>query len=67
MPNPAIRAFASLGSDTQYGGNIERDLHRWLRGLYNFKLQSYTIYLMLQVSLDILMGKKESFSKCVFG
>eukprot|EP00435_Cladocopium_sp_Y103_P064388 s488_g26.t1 len=29
---------------------MERDLHRWLRGLYNFRLQAYTIYLNLQVS-----------------
>ena len=49
LPHPAIRAFSSLGANSEYGGNMERDLHRWLRGLYNFKLQSYTIYLDLQV------------------
>ena len=51
LPNPAVKAFASLGSDTKYGGNLERDLHRWLRGLYGFRLQSYTLTLNLQVAL----------------
>lgn len=55
LPNPAVRAFASLGCDTKFGGNLERDLHRWLSGLYNFRLQAYTIYLKLQ----------ESWGKCL--
>ena len=47
-PCAAIRAFASLGADTKCPQNVERDLHRWLRGLYNFRLQPYKIHLNLQ-------------------
>ena len=53
LPNPKVKAFASLGSDTKYGGNLGRD-HRWLRRLYGFRLQSYSLTLNPQVALGNL-------------
>ena len=46
----AIQSFASLGSDCKYPANAERDLHRWLRDLFGFKLQTYTVWMDLQDS-----------------
>ena len=50
MPNSAIKAFSSLGTDNTHPQNAERDLYRWLKNLYNLKLQTYTVKLQLQVS-----------------
>ena len=55
LPHEAIRAFSTLGSDGKHPQNAERDLHRWLRSLFGFELQSYTIKLHLQASL---LGQK---------
>ena len=49
MPNSAIRAFSSRETDNTHPQNAERDLYRWLKNLYNLKLQTYTIKLQLQV------------------
>ena len=40
-PPPTIKAFASLGSFGQCNANEERDLHRWLKDLYNVSLEVY--------------------------
>ena len=44
---PAIDAIASLGANGKWDSNSERDLHRWLRGMYNVCLEPYTITLKL--------------------
>lgn len=48
VPNAALQAFASLGTDGKHPSNAERDLHRWLKNLYGLKIQSYTIHVPLQ-------------------
>ncbi|CAK9069954.1 unnamed protein product [Durusdinium trenchii] len=54
LPDGAIKAFASLGSNGDHPQNCERDLHRWLRNLYGFKLEPYKISVELNVG-----GKKK--------
>ena len=49
LPHEAIRAFASLGANGKHPQNAERDLHRWLRALYGFKLEPYVLKMSLQV------------------
>ena len=50
-PQPeAITAFASLGSFGAKASNQERDLHRWLRNLYNIDLEVYYVEMNLQVT-----------------
>lgn len=46
----AVEALASLGADGEWTQNQERDLHRWLRGVWNFRLGPYTIQLPLEAS-----------------
>lgn len=56
MIHPAIENFATLGSQNQYPANAERDLHRWLRNLFGFRLQPYTVWMNLtetQFLLDV--------------
>ena len=48
IPQEAVTAFASLGSFGAHGSNAERDLHRWLRGLYGVTLEPYFINVMLE-------------------
>ena len=48
MPHGAIRAFSSLGAEGAHPQNSERDLHRWLRRLWGFSLETYTIKIRLQ-------------------
>lgn len=45
---PAIQAFASLGSGGAHSQNQERDLHRWLKNLYNVQLEVYSVPFRLQ-------------------
>lgn len=52
VPHQALRAFASLGADGSRGANVERDLHRWLKGLWGVEIQTYTIEVPLQVLLE---------------
>lgn len=49
-PHAALEAFSTLGASGACPANAERDLHRWLAGLYNFELQAYTISAPLQVA-----------------
>lgn len=49
LPHAAIQAFASLGCNGKHPQNSERDLHRWMRCLYGFELQTYVLHLDLQV------------------
>ena len=49
LPNGAVRAFASLGANGNHPQNAERDLHRWLRCLYGFQLQTYVLKVDLQI------------------
>ena len=48
-PPAAVKAFASLGSFGKCNANEERDMHRWLEGLYNVSLQVYYANFDLQV------------------
>ena len=50
IPHEALAAFATLGASGNSAQNSQRDLHRWLSGLYNFRLEPYTIMLDLQAS-----------------
>lgn len=45
-----IKAFSSLGCEGAHPGNSERDLHRWLNNLWGFRLEPYTIQLMLEAA-----------------
>ena len=47
MPHQALKAFAALGGG--HSANCERDLHRWLRGLWGVEVQTYTVQVPLQV------------------
>lgn len=49
LPAGAIKTFASLGSSGKHPQNCERDLHRWLRGLYGLVLEPYVIQVKLQI------------------
>ncbi len=46
---PAVQAFASLGGGSSHPSNEERDLHRWLKNLYQIDLEVYTVRMNLQV------------------
>ena len=48
MVNRAVDSFASLGSNNKFPSNGERDFHRWLRDLFGFRLQTYTVWMDLQ-------------------
>lgn len=50
MVHDAIRAFASLGTSGKNPSNYERDMHRWLKSLFGFELQTYTVKMNLEVS-----------------
>lgn len=47
--NPAIDAFASLGSDGNSPQNVERDLHRWLQNLHGVDLKPRALELEVQL------------------
>ena len=46
----AVTAFASLGTFGSNPSNEERDLHRWLRRVYNIELEVYSVKMVLQVA-----------------
>ena len=48
MPHGAVKAFASLGASGECPSNYERDLHRWLRSLFGFELETYAVKLNLE-------------------
>lgn len=50
IPSEAVTAFASLGSFGAHSSNAERDLHRWLGGVYGVTLEPYFINVMLERS-----------------
>lgn len=51
IPPQALKAFASLGADGQYSSNCERDLHRWMKRLWGLQIETYTVWMDLQVPL----------------
>lgn len=51
IPHEALKAFSTLGSSGDHPQNYERDLFRWLSNCFGMRLQPYTIYLDLQVSV----------------
>ena len=58
IPQEAVSAFASLGSFGAHPSNAERDLHRWLRGIYGMSLEPYFIELILETEdVDEEAGK----------
>ena len=44
----AVSALASCGSGGAHPGNVERDLHRWVRGLRGLLLEPYELTLDLE-------------------
>ena len=48
MMHQAVESFASLGTNNKFPSNGERDFHRWLKDLFGFRLQPYSIWLNLQ-------------------
>ena len=67
MLKDAITAFASLGTNMAHASNCERDLHRWLRDLFSFRLQSYSVDMFLQVTqllLEIRCSPNDCFKVC---
>ena len=47
----AVRAIASLGNWGSQTQNQERDLHRWVRNLYNLDIQTYEAKILCQASI----------------
>ena len=50
MAHGAVKAFASLGTSGKYPSNYERDLHRWLRSLFGFELDTYPCHVNLEAT-----------------
>lgn len=50
LESPALAAIASLGSAGRCEQNIERDLHRWARGVHGVKLEPYKIVVPLEAT-----------------
>ena len=48
IPPGALRAFATLGCNNTYPSNCERDLFRFIKSLFGFKLEPYTVEMTLQ-------------------
>lgn len=44
----AIQTFSSLGASGAFPGNYERDLRTWLKNLFNFSLETYSVPMRLQ-------------------
>ena len=64
IPQEAVSAFASLGSFGAHPSNAERDLHRWLQGIYGVSLEPYFIDLMLETEdVDEEAGKPLTASR----
>lgn len=53
MTHEALQAFSSLGNHGECPGNYERDMHRWLKRLFNFSLETYSVPMNLQVPLAL--------------
>lgn len=51
LPQEAIAAFASLGSEGRHDANQERDLHRWLHSLFGMSLTTFKVKMSVNVSL----------------
>ena len=47
VPHEAMTAFASLGASGRHESNQERDLHRWMRNLWNFHLEPLPVWMEL--------------------
>lgn len=54
MVHEAIKNFASLGAENRCPANCERDLHRWLKDLFGFTLQPYTVWMNLAETQSLL-------------
>ena len=50
LPSESLVAFSSLGANGAYTSNQERDLHRWLRGLFGMELTTYKVPMKLTVA-----------------
>lgn len=48
MTHKAITTFASLGTNNVHPGNSERDLFRWLRNVFDFSLEPFSVTMHLQ-------------------
>ena len=49
MHCPAVATLGTLGASGKYEQNLERDLHRWTRGVHGVHLEPYKIKLPLEV------------------
>ena len=65
LPNEAVQAFASQGTDGRYPSNQERDLHRWLRNLWNFNLEPHSVLIELDASCLQALGFPKVFEGMV--
>ena len=50
LPSESLVAFSSLGANGVYTSNQERDLHRWLHGLFGMELTPYKVPMKLTVA-----------------
>ena len=48
----AVKAIASIGNWGVHSQNQERDLHRWVRNLYNIGIQTYEAKIQCQAWFD---------------
>ena len=48
IPHMAVKAFSSLGTSNNFPMNGERDLHRWIKKLFGFRLRPYCVQVPLQ-------------------
>lgn len=52
----AIQTFSSLGASGAFPGNYERDLRTWLKNLFNFSLETYSVPMRLQAHWILISG-----------
>ena len=52
QPVPAVDAFASLGNGGKCDSHEERDLHTWLKNLYDLQLEIYNTTMRLEAPLE---------------
>ena len=48
IPHKAVQAFSTLRTNNDFPMNGERDLHRWIKRLFGFRLRPYSIQVPLQ-------------------
>ena len=67
IPSEALQCFASLGAGGKCASNTERDLHRWVRSLFNCNLEPYFVPMELTAAHPLLAKRNVSFVQKVAG